>query len=87
MKPIPILAGAVGALVCVTAAWSLYRDFDPASVEELQAAIAGGSPCVKQMLTDANRMAREISHRDIGSVQERCVRIDLQSTAFDTAKR
>jgi hypothetical protein len=87
MKPIPILAGAVGVLVCAFAVWSLAREFDPATVEELQAAIAGGSPCVKQMLTDANRMAREISRRDIGAVQERCVKVDLQSAAFDTANR
>ncbi|TCV51343.1 hypothetical protein [Pseudomonas sp. 460] len=87
MKPIPILAGTVALLVCVIAGNHLSHDFEPASVEELQVAIAGGSPCVKQMLTDANRMSREISRRDIGSVQERCVKIDLQSAAFNTAKR
>lgn len=87
MKPIPILAGAVGVLVCVIAVWSLAREFDPATVEELQAAIAEGSPCVKQTLTDANRMGHEISRREVGSVKERCVKIDLQSTAFDSAKR
>jgi hypothetical protein len=87
MKPIPIVAGAVVLLVCVIAGRNLAQEFDPATVEELQAAIAGGSPCVKRMFTDANRMAQEISRRDIGSVQERCVMIDLQSVAFDTAKR
>lgn len=87
MKPISRLVGAVGLLVCGVAVWSLSREFDPATVEELQAAIAGGSPCVKQKLLDANRMAREISHRDIGSVKQLCVKIDIQSAAFDTAKR
>ncbi|MBC2692614.1 MULTISPECIES: hypothetical protein [Pseudomonas] len=87
MKPIPILAGTVALLVCVIAGDYLSHDFEPASVEELQAAIAGGSPCVKQKLTDANRMSREISRRDIGSVQVLCVKIDRQSAAFSTAKR
>lgn len=87
MKPIPIFAGTVALLVCVIAGWNLSREFDPATVEELQAAIAGGSPCVTQMLTDANRMSREISRRDIGSVQALCVKIDRQSAAFSTAKR
>ncbi|MQT73314.1 hypothetical protein [Pseudomonas helleri] len=87
MKPIPIVAGAIVLLVCVIAGRNLAQEFDPATVEELQAAIAGGSPCVKRMLTDANRMAQEISRRDIGSVKGRCVKIDLQSAAFDTAKR
>jgi hypothetical protein len=39
MKPIPILAGTVALLVCVIAGDYLSHDFEPASVEELQAAM------------------------------------------------
>lgn len=87
MKPIRIVAGAIALLVCAFAGKHLADDFEPATVEELQVAIAGGSPCVKQMLSDANRMGHEIQRREIASVQERCVEVDIQSSVFNTAKR
>ena len=87
MKPIPIVAGAVALLVCVIAGKHLAHDFEPATAEELQAAIADGSPCVKQMLGSANRMGHEISRREVGTVKDRCVNIDIQAAAFSTVNR
>ncbi|MNG00091.1 hypothetical protein D3C81_1730890 [compost metagenome] len=66
---------------CIPVTRALIKEFEPASVAEIQSAISN-SDCAEKMLRDANRDAIEIRRRDLKFVHERCISVAQQTNAF-----